>query len=243
MIKNILKIIFFYGKLPLFFFQLLVFSKFNIKNLINLKLSPQLFDNKKKEPFDAHYMYHTAWASRVLSKINPTLHHDFASDLRFVTMVSSHIKIIQYNLSIPTVKLDNLEFRTTNLTKMENIKSNSLSSVSCMHVVEHVGLGRYGDDINPEGDKEAIKELVRILAPGANLLFVVPVGKPRIFFNAHRVYSHNDILKSFHSLKLKEFSFIGDNGFYDGIEQSTNINKVEKNEYGCGCYWFKKMID
>ncbi len=240
MIKNILKIIFFYGKLPLFFFQLLVFSKFNIKNLINIKLSPQLFDNKKKEPFDAHYMYHTAWASRVLSKINPMLHHDFASDLRFVTMVSSHIKIIQYNLSIPTVKLDNLEFRTTNLTKMENIKSNSLSSVSCMHVVEHVGLGRYGDDINPEGDKEAIKELVRILAPGANLLFVVPVGKPRIFFNAHRVYSYEEILNYFGSFKLKEFSIIEDDGFEKGIIINADPNKVKNNKYACGCFWFKK---
>ena len=240
MIKNLLKIIFFYGKLPLFFFQLFVFSKLNIKKLINLKLSPQLFDNKKKEPFDAHYLYHTSWASRVLSKINPTLHYDFASDLRFVTMVSSNIKIIQYNLSIPTVNLDNLEFRTTNLIKMENIKSNSLNSVSCMHVVEHVGLGRYGDDINPEGDKEAIKELIRILAPGANLLFVVPVGKPRIFFNAHRVYSYEEILNYFGSFKLKEFSLIEDDGFEKGIIINADPNKVKNNEYACGCFWFEK---
>lgn len=238
--REILKAIYYIIKLPYFFFQLIIFSKFSPKKLMRIKIFPKLFDNKKKEPFDAHYLYHTSWASRVLSKMNPKIHFDFASDLRFVTMLSSHIKIVQYNLSIPTVKLDNLEFRTTNLTKMDNIKSNSLNSASCMHVVEHVGLGRYGDDINPEGDKDAIKELIRILAPGANLLFVVPVGKPRIFFNAHRVYSYEEILNYFVSFKLKEFSLIEDDSFEKGIIINADPNKVKNNKYACGCFWFEK---
>jgi SAM-dependent methyltransferase len=199
-----------------------------------------LFDKRKLEPFDPHYLYHTAWASRVLFKIKPKIHYDFASDLRFVTIISSFVKIVQYNLSIPTIKLSNLEFRSTDLTKMKNIKSNSLKSVSCMHVVEHIGLGRYGDKINPSADKVAINELIRVLAPGGNLLFVTPVGIPKIFFNAHRVYAYEDILRFFSCLSLKEFSFIGDNGFYSGLELSPKINRIANHNYGCGCFWFKK---
>src|SRR2546430_12288402 len=39
-----------------------------------------------------------------------------------------------------------------------------LSSVSCLHVAEHIGLGRYGDAIDPLGTRKAIGELARVLA-------------------------------------------------------------------------------
>jgi hypothetical protein len=238
-VKNFVKFFIFFCKIPFFLIQFFIFYKNNNQSE-KYSLKPMLFDKRKLEPFDPHYLYHTAWASRVLSKIKPKIHYDFASDLRFVTITSSFIKIVQYNLSIPTIKLNNLEFRSTDLTKMRNIKSNSLKSVSCMHVVEHIGLGRYGDKINPSGDKMAINELIRVLAPGGNLLFVTPVGKCKIFFNAHRVYAYEDILKFFSSLTLKEFSFIGDNGFYSGLELSPRINRIANHNYGCGCFWFKK---
>jgi hypothetical protein len=45
-----------------------------------------------------------------------------------------------------------------------------------MHVVEHVGLGRYGDPIDANGDAQAIKELKCVLWPGGVLYFVVPTG-------------------------------------------------------------------
>ena len=237
--KNFLKFFIFFLRIPFFLIQFLIFYKNNNQSG-RYSLKPKLFDKRKLEPFDPHYLYHTAWASRVLFKIKPKIHYDFASDLRFVTIISSFVKIVQYNLSIPTIKLNNLEFRSTDLTKMKNIKSNSLKSVSCMHVVEHIGLGRYGDKINPTGDKMAINELIRVLAPGGNLLFVTPIGKPKIFFNAHRVYAYENVLKFFSTLILKEFSFISDNAFYSGLELFPRISKIEKNNYGCGCFWFKK---
>ena len=76
-----------------------------------------------------------------------------------------------------------------------------------MHVVEHIGLGRYGDPVDYDGDLKAIAELQRVLAPGGNLFFVVPVGQPRIMFNAHRVYSlRTDFVEAFNTFELKEFS-------------------------------------
>jgi hypothetical protein len=239
-VKFFLNFIIFFFKLPKFFFDFFIFYK---KNNINSKysLKPMLFDIRNKEPFDPHYLYHTAWACRVLSKIKPKIHYDFSSDLRFVTMVSSFIKTVQYNLTIPTIKLTNLKFRTTNLTDMRNIETNSLKSVSCMHVVEHIGLGRYGDSIDPNADKKAIKEIIRILMKGGNLLFVTPIGINTIYFNAHRVRGYEEVIRSFSSLKLIEFAFIDDNGFFSGIQINPNVKKVNTNKYGCGCFWFKKI--
>ena len=55
----------------------------------------------------------------------------------------------------------------------------SFHSLTCMHVVEHIGLGRYGDQVDPDGDLMAMKELERVTAKLGNLLFVVPVGIPK----------------------------------------------------------------
>lgn len=107
-----------------------------------------------------------------------------------------------------------------------------------MHTVEHVGLGRYGDQLDPSGDLKSIAELKRVLKPGGNLLFVTPVGKPRIEFNAHRIYSYEQILEYFSPLTLNEFSLIPDAG---GLISNADPAMVKDQRYACGCFWFKKI--
>lgn len=109
-----------------------------------------------------------------------------------------------------------------------------------MHTVEHVGLGRYGDKIDPDGDVKAMKELQRVLSPGGNLLFVVPVGKEKLQFNAHRIYSYEQIINNFSSLKLKEFSLIPDNALDNGMIINADPELVKNQNYACGCFWFTK---
>jgi hypothetical protein len=109
-----------------------------------------------------------------------------------------------------------------------------------MHTVEHIGLGRYGDPIDPDGDLKAAKELERAVASGGSLLFVVPVGKPQIQFNAHRIYSYKMVLDMFPQLTLKEFSLIPDNALDTGMIHDATEEDVKKQTYGCGCFWFTK---
>jgi hypothetical protein len=106
-----------------------------------------------------------------------------------------------------------------------------------MHTVEHIGLGRYGDELDADGDIKAINELKRVLQPGGDLLFVTQVGKPVIQFNAHRIYSYEQIIEYFSPLTLKEFSLIPDQG---GLIESADPSLVAQQHYGCGCFWFKK---
>ena len=109
-----------------------------------------------------------------------------------------------------------------------------------MHTVEHVGLGRYGDNIDPEGDLKAAKELSRVVSKGGSLLFVVPIGKPRIQFNAHRVYSYEMIVAMFPDFSIKEFSLIPDNALETGIIYNATKEMADKQIYGCGCFWLIK---
>jgi hypothetical protein len=107
-----------------------------------------------------------------------------------------------------------------------------------MHVVEHIGLGRYGDPLNVHGDVIAMNNLRRSLRSGGRLLFVVPVGKPAIYFNAHRVYSATWIRDFFATrLRLKEFYFIP--GPVDQAPiRGCDLKVPDVYDYGCGCFEF-----
>ena len=142
-----------------------------------------------------------------------------------------------YDYRPANIKINNLECKSADVTSLP-FEENSIDSLSCMHVVEHIGLERYGDAFDPEGDLKAINELKRVLKPSGNLLFVVPIGeKMRIQYNAHRIYTYEVILNYFSDLNLEEFSLITDDSSY--IENATK-EMANNQRYGCGCFFFKK---
>ncbi|MEN0111129.1 MAG: DUF268 domain-containing protein, partial [Planctomycetota bacterium] len=118
--------------------------------------------------------------------------------------------------------------------------SGSVASASCMHVLEHIGLGRYGDPVDPDGDRKAAAELERIIAPGGDLLIVTPVGKPRVCFNAHRVYSFELLRGLFPQCDLVEFSMAPDPGEGPSFLRNADPQAVADQRYACGCFWFRK---
>jgi hypothetical protein len=54
--------------------------------------------------------------------------------------------------------------------------------------LEHDGLGRYGDPLNPFGDLESLARIRCLLRPGGTLFLGIPVGPDSILYNLHRVY-------------------------------------------------------
>jgi len=202
-------------------------------------LSPQLLDRATVTKIEPHYTYHPAWAARVLAKTRPESHVDFSSFIQFSTLVSAFIPIKFYDYRPANIKLENLKTMEGDLLSMP-FESKSVMSLSCMHTVEHVGLGRYGDPVDPQGDLKAIKELKRVLAVGGTLLFVVPVGESKIIFNAHRSYSYDQIMDYFSDLHLEEFSLIPDNAVDIGMIKNATKQDSDKQENGCGCFWFIK---
>lgn len=200
---------------------------------------PCLDDKTKATGFDRHYIYHPAWAARILAQTKPVEHIDISSTLNFATMLSAFIPVNFYDFRPADVRLSNLNSLAGNLVNLP-FEDNSVQSISCMHVVEHIGLGRYGDPVDPKGDLNAIRELARVLAVGGNLLFVVPVGKPKIMFNAHRIYSYEQVLEYFAELKLVSFALISEHQEDGGLNFEATGSDVAAQDYGCGCFWFKK---
>ena len=124
-----------------------------------------------------------------VKEIHPAKHTDISSSLYFSGIVSAFVPVDFYDYRPADLHLSDLTSAHADLTKLFFANA-SIDSLSCMHTVEHIGLGRYGDRIDPSGDLKAINELTRVVAAGGSFLFVVPVGKPKIEFNAHRIYSY-----------------------------------------------------
>lgn len=211
-------------------------GRFTIKMSL---LAPQLLDRTTVTKIEPHYTYHPAWAARIIAKTKPKIHIDFSSFIQFSTLVSAFVPVKFYDYRPADIKLDNLETKKGDLLSMP-FENGSIMSLSCMHTVEHIGLGRYGDPIDPQGDLKAIKELIRVLAVGGTLLFVVPIGKSKIVFNAHRQYSYDQIMKYFSELHLEEFSLIPDNARDIGMIKNATKEDSDKQNDSCGCFWFTK---
>ena len=210
---------------------------FNQKDIV-----PFLSDKTTETLFDRHYVYHPAWAARILSKTNPAVHVDISSTLHFCSIMSAFMMVKFYDYRPAQLTLSDLETGHQDLTKL-SFADNSIHSLSCMHTVEHIGLGRYGDAIDYDGDEKAMKELARVLKAKGDLLFVTPIGATaKIVFNAHRIYTKELVVKTFlkFGLSLKEFTLIPENGADGGLVINPTDELLQKQNYGCGCFWFTK---
>lgn len=222
--------------------QFIKLKKYNrprfLLNLRNLHLC--LFEFTPNTGFDRHYIYHTAWASRILAQTRPKLHTDISSSLYFVSNISAFIRVEFYDYRPAKLSLSGLHCHQGDVCALP-FADDSINSISCMHVVEHVGLGRYGDPLDYDGDIKAIDELKRVVAPGGTLLFVVPVGgKSVIKFNAHRIYTYRQVVDMFEGFCMKEFSLIPDNEQDGGLILQATEAQSDLQFYGCGCFWFVK---
>ena len=117
-------------------------SLFNFKNRYSC-----LFDLEENTPFDTHYVYHTAWAARIIAQNKPELHVDIGSSFYFISLVSAFIPIHFYNSRPPILSLLNFQCKPGNILSLPFLNI-SIFSLSCMHVLEYISLGWYGDPLN-----------------------------------------------------------------------------------------------
>ena len=204
---------------------------------------PCLDDNTSTTYFERHYVYHPAWALRLIIKQKPVKHIDISSSLYFCAALSAIIPVDFYDYRPANLHLSGLKSLQGDLMNLP-FDSNSVDSISCMHTVEHIGLGRYGDPMDYDGDIKAINELKRVVTPGGNLYFVTPIGSEDIIcFNAHRIYTKELVLKLFSDFELKEFALIPEDENDGGIVVDPDQQLLARQSWGCGCFWFTKKIN
>lgn len=210
-----------------------------LSNGANLKFVdayPSLGDWVVSTPFDPHYFYQSAWLARELAGAPPLKHMDIGSDVKLIGILSAFIPTEFMDFRPLNATLPGLDCTRGDIVSLP-MSDATVMSLSCLHVVEHIGLGRYGDPIDPEGSRKAIGELQRVLAPGGRLFLSVPVGRERICFNSHRVFAPETILSLCGTLTLESFAMVDDAGkFWPHCSPSQAYGL----DYGCGMFVLKK---
>ena len=232
-----LKLLIAFGKYPGFIKDLIVYSKKEKAESVSLiNIAPYLFDKTSVSPFDAHYFYQDTWAFKKIYQSRVNDHIDVGSRVDFIGFLSVITKVTFVDIRPIETSLKNLKSVKGDILSLP-FQNNSVKSLSCLHVAEHVGLGRYGDYIDPLGTKKACQELSRVLQKGGNLYFSVPVGNPKLYFNAHRVHSPQQIIDYFSNLELIEFSGIDDEKKF---KENIDAGILSDSKYACGLFWFRK---
>jgi hypothetical protein len=116
-------------------------------------------------------------------------------------------------------------------------------SVSSLHAIEHFGLGRYGDKIDYLGHLQGLDNIYKMLRKGGKFYFSVPIGRQRIEFNAHRIFSVKYLIELLEDrYRIDSFSYVNDEG--DLIRDAPlSTQEVENNyscDYGCGIFELTK---
>jgi ubiquinone/menaquinone biosynthesis C-methylase UbiE len=131
-------------------------------------------------------------------------------------------------LSLP---LNTIEFKQGSILNLP-FTDKSVESLSSLCVVEHIGLGRYGDPLDPNGTEKAIEELKRVIKLDGNLYVSLPLDdENRTYFNAHRAFREEYILKLFDYFELVQARYIYGNEFGDQLKAG----------FGTGCYHFRRL--
>jgi SAM-dependent methyltransferase len=199
---------------------------------------PCLADRTRYTQFDPHYFYQAAWIARRLAEARPAHHVDVASHNMILAVVSGFVPCTFIDFRPLPVNLPNLDSQGGSILGLP-LADRSVSSLSCLHVIEHIGLGRYGDPLDVAGDVKAARELARVLAPGGRLYLVTPIGRPRIEFNAHRVFAPEAVAAMMPELRLVSFSAVDDQYRFHERVQPADFRQAD---YACGMYEFERPI-
>jgi len=191
---------------------------------------------------NSQYFIQDLYVSRKIYEASPKSHYDIGSRVDgFIAHLATFmdVKVLDIREIKNTIK--GIDFVKFDIANPQNIELDSIESLSSLHVFEHIGLGRYGDKINYFGHVEAFNNVYKIMKTGGIFYFSVPIGKQRIQYNAHRVFSV-EYLSSLFSNKwsIVSFSFINDNG--ELIENQDHLNFDSRNiKYGCGIFVLQKI--
>ena len=193
------------------------------------------------------YFHHDLLVASFIYKTSPIKHVDVGSRFDgFVAHVASFREIEVMDLrDLDDSEHKNISFLKMDLMVKENIPENITDSISSLNAIEHFGLGRYGDTIDPDGHIKGFNNILRMLKPEGILYIAFPIGKEnQVFFNAHRVFHPLDIFNwadDKNSIELVRFDYVDDDGnLHQNIDLNTEANNLNLN-FGFGIYSFRKV--
>jgi hypothetical protein len=197
--------------LPIYIYDFIKFRKnFNGK----LKITPCFHDRYDEGgSTKSEYFWQDLIVARRINEYSPIKHVDVGSRVDgFVAHVASYREIEVLDVRPITTLIPGITFKQANLMDKESISEmikygGYCDSLSCLHTLEHFGLGRYGDPIDPTGFSKGLTNLSALIKKDGRLYLSTPMGVERVEFNANWVFSPITIIDMAKQLGLKLVKF------------------------------------
>ena len=193
-------------------------------------LMPRLGEDTAETSIEPIYFYQDAWAFEKIVRQRPDTHVDVGSHHKFVALLSKVVATTMVDIRPLSLPMDTIHFRQGSILDLP-YADQSVTSLSSICVVEHIGLGRYGDPLDDQGTEKAIAELKRVIAPGGNLYLSLPLDdENRIYFNAHRAFQEEYVEEMVRPLEIVERRYI----------YGTQFVNERQSGFGTGCYHLRR---
>lgn len=192
----------------------------------------------------SEYFFQDLWAAKKISKLDSSeTHYDIGSriDGFISSLLSFRGNIVLIDIRPMDRFLDEgLRFIQEDATLLEGIADNSVASLSALCSLEHFGLGRFGDDIDPMSCFHAFASIQRVMKPGGHVFISVPIGRQCVAFNAHRIYDPRTITSQFRQCELVEFTVITNDAKTPYHYNANPADYADQNLGFVGLFEFKK---
>ncbi len=188
------------------------------------------------------YFWQDLWAAKLIYQSGVKTHFDIGSriDGFIAHLLAMDIDVTLIDVREFPGKVENLHTIVSDATRLSQVEDESIESMSALCSLEHFGLGRYGDPIEPEACFLCFEAIQKKLKKGANLYISVPIGKERVEFNAHRIFFAKTIVDCFKQMNLVELSYASSDGIDYQIELSKYDHDLRKGRFGFGLFHFIK---
>jgi hypothetical protein len=204
---------------------------------------PTLLDHSDQSASLGEYFWQDLLVAREIILANPRRHIDVGSRIDgFIAHLICTRKVEVFDIRPLDIEVANLTFHQFDITSTKQTFMEVSDCVSCLHTLEHIGLGRYGDVLDPNGWKVAMKALANFVAPGGCLWLSVPIGIQRIEFNAHRIFSPTTVVNeaAILGLKLNRFFYLAQSGFRESFDHIHDFSTLSEQDYCLAIFLFIK---
>jgi hypothetical protein len=190
------------------------------------------------------YFWQDLHVARKIYLAKPQRHVDVGSRVDgFVAHIATFREVQVFDIRPMPNLIPGVQFRQADVTRLSETYMDYCDSLSCLHALEHFGLGRYGDPVDPQGYKAGLANMAKMLRSGGVFYLSVPIGRERVEFNAHRVFDPLALvgLASSSSLTLRDFAWVESGRI---LVQSDNLRSdlegLSKLGYNLGIFTFVK---
>lgn len=208
-----------------------------------LELRPCLFDwYEEGGTTKSEYFWQDLLVARMIFEANPVKHVDIGSRVDgFVAHVASYREIEVLDIRPITANIPGVVFKQADLMNPSNDLTDYCDSLSCLHALEHFGLGRYGDLVDTKGFESGLSNMAAFVKENGLFYLAVPIGIDRVEFNANRVFDPNVIIKvaKNNSMHLNTLTTIKYGGIVEEIEiNESSLAKLASQRYSLGVFVF-----